>query len=293
MILVTGGSGFIGRRVVARLVDGGHRVRVVARGQRGGDLPGSVEVARGSVVSGEGLAEAMDGAEKVVHLVAIIRETGDQSFESVIWRGTERVVEAAKVAGVKKFVYVSAIGAQDNPTYPYLQAKWQAERAVTRSGLNYTILRPSIVFGEGDEFINALASLVRYNPLVPVAGTGKTRFQPIWVEDLVTCIVACVEEDAHCGEVLEVGGPEHLSYDQMVDIVKEALGKSRVKLHVPLSVMRPLARVMEWALTKPPVTREQLKMLSLDNVTGTDAVMKSFGVQPRRLADTLDYIRER
>jgi len=293
MILVTGGSGFIGRRVVARLVDGGHRVRVVARGQRGGDLPESVEVARGSVVSGEGLAEAMDGAEKVVHLVAIIRETGDQSFESVIWRGTERVVEAAKVAGVKKFVYVSAIGAQDNPTYPYLQAKWQAERAVARSGLNHAILRPSIVFGEGDEFINALASLVRYNPLVPVAGTGKTRFQPIWVEDLVTCIVACVEEDAHCGEVLEVGGPEHLSYDQMVDIVKEALGKSRVKLHVPLAVMRPLARVMEWALTKPPVTREQLKMLSLDNVTGTDAVMKSFGVQPRRLADTLDYITQR
>ena len=291
MILVTGGSGFIGRRVVARLVDGGHKVRVLARGRRRADLPEDVEVAQGSVVSGEGLPEAMAGVEKVVHLVAIIRETGDQSFEGVIWRGAERVVEAAKVAAVKKFVYVSAIGAQDNPTYPYLQAKWKAERAVARSGLSHTILRPSIVFGEGDEFINALAGLVRYNPLVPVAGDGKTRFQPIWVEDLVTCIVACLDEGAHSGEVLELGGPEHLSYDQMLDIVKEALGKSRFKLHLPLAVMRPVAQVMEWVLPKPPVTKEQLKMLSLDNVTETDAVTKSFGVQPQRLADTLDYIR--
>jgi len=293
MILLTGGSGFIGRRVAARLVDGGHKVRALARGRRRADLPDGVEVAQGNVVSGEGLPEAMAGVEKVIHLVAIIRERGDQTFQTVIWRGTERVVEAAKVAAVKKLVYVSAIGAQDDPTYPYLQAKWQAERAVMRSGLNHTILRPSIVFGEGDEFINALAGLVRYNPLVPVAGDGKTKFQPLWVEDLVTCIVACLDEDAHNGEVLEVGGPEHLTYDQMLDIVKEALGKSRMKLHVPLAVMRPLAQVMEWVLPKPPVTREQLKMLTLDNVTGTDAVTKSFGIQPRRLANTLDYIRRR
>jgi uncharacterized protein YbjT (DUF2867 family) len=293
MILVTGGSGFIGRRVAARLVDSGHKVRVLARGQRRAELPDGVEVAQANVVSGEGLPEAMVGVEKVVHLVAIIRETGNQTFETVIWRGTERVVEAAKVAAVRKLVYVSAIGARDDSAYPYLQAKWQAERAVMRSGLNHTILRPSIVFGEDDEFINALAGLVRYNLLVPVAGDGKAKFQPLWVEDLATCVVVCLDEDAHKGEVLEVGGPEHLTYDQMLDIVKEALGKSRMKLHVPLAVMRPLAQVMEWVLSKPPVTREQLKMLALDNVTGTDAVMKSFGIQPRRLADTLDYIRRR
>ncbi len=293
MILVTGGSGFIGRRVVARLVDSGHKVRVLARGQRRAELPDGVEVAQANVVTGEGLPEAMAGVEKVVHLVAIIRETGDQTFQTVIWRGTERVVDAAKVAAVKKLVYVSAIGARDDPAYPYLQAKWQAERAVMRSGLNHTILRPSVVFGEDDEFINALVGLVRYNPLVPVAGDGKTKFQPLWVEDLATCVVVCLDEDAHDGEVLEVGGPEHLTYDQMLDIVKKALGKSRMKLHVPLAVMRPLAQVMEWVLSKPPVTREQLKMLALDNVTGTDAVMESFGIQPRRLADTLDYIRRR
>ncbi len=291
MILVTGGSGFIGRRVVSRLADGGSNLRVLARGQRHADLPEGVEVARGDVVSGEGLPEAMAGVEKVVHLVAIIRESGGQTFEANIWRGTEKVVEAAKAAGVKKFVYVSAIGAQDNPTYRYLHAKWQAERAVKLSGLTYTILRPSIVFGEGDEFINALAGLVRYNPVVPVAGDGKARFQPIWVEDLVTCIVACLDEDAHAGQTLEIGGPEQLTYDELLDVVKEALGRSRIKVHVPLAVMRPLAQVMEWVLPKPPVTGEQLKMLALDNIAETDSVMRQFGVQPRRLADSLDYIK--
>jgi len=291
MILVTGGSGFIGRRVVARLADGGSGVRVLARGQRPADLPSRVEAVNADVLSGEGLTEAMSGIEKAVHTVAVIRESGGQTFEGVIRRGTERVVAAAKLAGVKKLVHVSAIGAQDNLTYPYLHAKWWAERAVASGGIKYTILRPSIVFGEGDEFMNALAGLVRYNPIVPVAGNGRAKFQPIWVEDLVTCIVACLDEDAHDGETLEVGGPEHLTYDEMVDIVKQALGKSRIKAHVPLALMRPLAQVMEWVLPRPPVTQEQLKMLALDNTTDTDSVTRSFGVQPRRLADSLDYIK--
>jgi len=291
MILVTGGSGFIGRRVVARLADGGSGVRVLARGQRPADLPSRVETVNADVLSGEGLTEAMSGIEKAVHTVAVIRESGGQTFEGVIRRGTERVVAAAKLAGVKKLVHVSAIGAQDNLTYPYLHAKWWAERAVASGGIKYTILRPSIVFGEGDEFMNALAGLVRYNPIVPVAGNGRAKFQPIWVEDLVTCIVACLDEDAHDGETLEVGGPEHLTYDEMVDIVKQALGKSRIKAHVPLALMRPLAQVMEWVLPRPPVTQEQLKMLALDNTTDTDSVTRSFGVQPRRLADSLDYIK--
>ena len=291
MILVSGGSGFIGRRVVSRLAEGDNSLRVLARGQRRADLPAGVEVVQGDVASGEGLSEAMSGAKNVIHLVAVIRESGGQTFEAAIRRGTERLVEAAKVAGVKKFVYVSAIGAQDNPKYPYLHAKWAAERAVMLSGLKYTLLRPSIVFGEGDEFINALAGLVRYNPVVPVAGNGKTKFQPIWIEDLVTCIVACLDEDTHTGQTLEIGGPEHLTYDEILDIVKATLGKSRVKVHVPLALMRPLAQMMEWVLPKPPVTTEQLKMLALDNIAETDSVMKNFGIQPRRLADSLDYIK--
>src|SRR3989304_9285010 len=150
MTLVTGGSGFIGRRVVARLTDRGNSVRVLARGQRPAELPNRVETVNADVLSGEGLSEAMSGIEKVIHTVAIIRESGGQTFEGVIRRGTERVVAAAKLAGVKKLVHVSAIGAQDNLTYPYLHAKWWAGRAAASGGGQDTILRRSIVFGEGD-----------------------------------------------------------------------------------------------------------------------------------------------
>jgi len=292
MILVTGGTGFIGRRLVARLAEGGQAVRVLARGQRQAELAAGVETARGDVVSGEGLPQAMAGAERAVHLVAIIREGRGQTFDGVIGQGTERVAEAARAAGVQKLVYVSAIGARDDPTYPYLIAKWRAEQAVINSGLNYTVLRPSIIFGEGDEFINALAGLAR-RPVVPIAGDGRSRFQPLWVEDLVSCIVASLNDGSHDRETVEVGGPEQLTYEELVDIVMRELGVSRRKVHVPLMVMRPLARLMEWTLPRPPVTVEQLKMLALDNVTEPDAVPKWFGFQPRPLADGIGYISAR
>lgn len=274
-----------------RLAEGGRGVRALARGQRRADLPAGVETATGNVVSGEGLPEAMAGVERVVHLVAIIREGRGQTFDGVIRRGTERVVEAAVAAGVQKLVYVSAIGARDDPTYPYLVAKWRAEQAVVNCGLNYTILRPSIIFGVGDEFINALAGLAR-RPVVPIAGDGRSKFQPLWVEDLVSCIVASLDGGAHDREIVEVGGPEQFTYEELVDEVMRELGVSRRKVHVPLALMKLLARLMG-VLPRPPVTVEQLKMLALDNVTEPDAVQKAFGFPPRRLADGIGYVSAR
>lgn len=291
MILVTGGTGYIGRRVAARLAEQGEKVRVVARGLRQAPLPDTVEVVPGNVRTGDGLAEAMGGVEKVAHLVGIIREVGEQTFDGVIRGGTENVVNAARQAGIKKFLHMSALGARDDPAFPYLKAKWDAERIVIRSGLNYTILRPSVVFGEGDEFINALAGLVRRNPVVPIAGDGRTLFQPIWLEDVVTCIVTCLLEGQHDGKIVEIGGPEHLSYEQMVDIVTAALERRRRKAHIPLFLMRPLVRVMERVLSRPPVTGEQLKMLRLNNITAIDSVERQFGFAPKRLAEGIDYIK--
>ena len=165
---------------------------MAARGERKADFPAGVEQVRADVVSGEGLAEAMAGVEKVVHLVGVITEKGSQRFDAVIRGGTANIVDEAERAGVRKLVYVSAIGAAPDPKFPYWHAKWLAEQAVTASSLNYTILRPSLLFGPEDDFFNRLNRLVRRAPVVPVAGNGKTRFQPIWVEDVVSCIVACL-----------------------------------------------------------------------------------------------------
>lgn len=291
MILVTGGSGFVGRRLVARLVEAGERVRVIARGLRQAQLPAGVEVVKGNVISGQGLPQAMEGVERVVHLVAIIRESGDQTFDGVIRQGAPNVVNAAKAVGVKKFVHQSAVGARDDPHFRYHKAKWHAEQAVMASGLKYTVVRPSLIFGEDDEFFTTLAGLVRWNPVVPIAGDGRTRFQPIWVEDVVTCLAQCLKDGVHDNAVVEIGGPEHLTYEEMVDIVAQVLGKRRLKAHIPLFLMRPLVSFMEFVLSRPAVTREQLKMLAIDNVTQLDAVPRQFGFQPQRLAAGLDYLK--
>lgn len=291
MILVTGGTGFIGSHVVARLAASGLIVRVASRGERDLNLPKSVEHVRADVVSGEGLAEAVAGVDRVAHLIGIIAEKGKQKFDPVIRGGTENVVSAAMDAGIKKLVYVSAIGAAPGPQFPYWHAKWQAEQSIINSGLNYTIIRPSLAFGPEDEFFNRLTGLVRRAPVVPVAGNGKTKFQPIWVEDVATCVIACLEEGKHDGRIVEIGGPEQYSYDELLDIVSEALGKRRRKVHLPLWYMRLVARAMQLVLSKPPVTTQQLAMLAKDNVTALDAVQAQFGFEPRRLPDALSYIR--
>jgi len=287
MILVTGGTGFIGRHVVARLAEGGKPVRVAARGSRKADLPDGVEQVTADIVSGEGLAEAMAGADRVAHLVAVITEKGGQRFDAVIRGGTANVVSEAEKAGVKKLVYVSAIGAAQDPKYPYWHAKWQAEQAVAASNLNYTILRPSLVFGPEDDFFNRLQRLIRHAPIVPVAGDGKTRFQPIWVEDVVTCVVACLNEGVHDREIVEIGGSEYYTYNEIIDLIRRKVGTRKPKVHVPLWAMRPGARVLQAVLPSPPVTTDQLAMLSKDNATALDAVPKAFGFTPMSLRDGL------
>ncbi len=290
MILVTGGTGFIGRHLVARLVAGGEKIRVAARGSRKADLPQGVEQAHADVVTGEGLAQALAGVEAVANLAGIIVEKGAQTFDAVIRGGTVNLVREAEKAGVKKLVYVSAIGAAPDPKFPYWQAKWAAEQSLISSSLNYTILRPSLLFGPEDDFFNRLARLIKQAPVVPIAGNGRTRFQPIWVEDVVTCVAATLAAGTHDRQLIEIGGPEYFTYDEIIDLLKTALGKRRLAVHLPLWLMRPAARVMS-ILPSPPVTTDQLNMLAKDNTTAIDALSSQFGFTPKSLKDGLAHLR--
>ena len=290
MILVTGGTGFIGRHLVARLAEGGQQIRVAARGSRKADLPEGVEQARADVVTGEGLAHALAGVEAVANLAGIIVAKGAQTFDAVIRGGTVNLVREAEKAGVKKLVYVSAIGAAPDPKFPYWHAKWEAEQAVISSSLNYTILRPSLLFGPEDDFFNRLARLIKQAPVVPIAGNGRTRFQPIWVEDVVTCVAASLAEGTHDRQLIEIGGPEYFTYNEIIDLLKTALGKRRLAVHLPLWLMRPAARVMS-ILPSPPVTTDQLNMLAKDNTTAIDALSSQFGFTPKSLKDGLAHLR--
>ena len=292
--LVTGSAGFVGREVVRALRSQGVDVRCLVHtpGREQAFLGQQVEIHYGSVGDPASLRAALYDVQAVVHLVAVIRERGGASFQEINKKGTENVVRAAVDAGVGHLIHISALGALDNPDYPYLFSKWQGEQAVIASGIPYTIIRPSIVFGPGDEFVTVLAGLVRAFPLVPVAGSGRVRLQPIAAEDLSRCAAESVGRDDLKGKVLEIGGPQQLSYNEIVDVIVGTYGVTRVKVHVPLPVVLLMARVMGALLPESPATPEQLRMLSISNVAGLDTVHEVFGFTPRPLAGNIDYVKD-
>lgn len=293
LVLVTGATGFVGREVVKALADCGFEIRCLVHTPGRESVLGNqqVDVHYGSVGDKAALRAAFYGVDAVVHLVGAIRQKGTATFQNLNRRGSETVVETAKDAGVKHFLYVSALGATDDVRYPYLTSKWQAEQAVINSGMPYTILRPSVQFGPGDEFINTLAGLVRISPVIPIIGRGRNRFQPIAVQEVAECVAAATGNDEFHGKTIEIGGPEHLSYIEIVDIITGTYQVWRTKLHIPIWAMRLVVRLMELLLPRPPATREQLRMLPMNNVSKLDTVEDVFGFTPSPLQGNINYIK--
>jgi len=291
-IAITGGTGFVGIHTTRALTAAGHEVRLLARGTRGGPRPAGAQWMRADVVSGDGLADGMRGCDAAVNLVAIIREKGRQTFARVNAEGTANVARAAAEAGVGHLVHVSAIGVDPDPRYAYLASKWEGEQAVRGGTVPFTVLRPSLVFGPGDGFFTVLARLIRLNPVVPIVGDGRALFQPIAVSDLARIVALCIERGPSRA-VHEVGGPDQLTYEQIIDIVKAETGRVRRRnVHVPVGAMLPLAAIFEKVLPNPPVTPSQLRMLEKANVTNPDAVVSQFGFEPLRFAENVDYLHE-
>lgn len=291
-IFITGGTGFVGSNIREALGD--RPVRLLVRSKasfRTLESP-TVEVVEGDVSQPETLRGAMDGCDTVIHLVAIIAEEGGATFDHVIRQGTVNIVDEAKQAGIKRFIDMSAMGAMDDPRYSYLKAKWDAEQAVKRSEIPWTIFRPSVIFGPGDGFINVLANLVRKAPIIPVVGTGKSKFQPVSVKEVASAYVHALDNPETAGEIFELGGPEILTYEELLDTIAARLSMKKPKVHVPVGLMKPvvsLSKALPKAL-RPPVTEEQLRMLALDNCTNDSATARLIGHQPIRLRDGIDYI---
>ncbi len=294
LVLVTGATGFLGRRVVRKLLERHHRVRCLVH------VPGrerifdhrTVEVHYGDISDSESLSQALYDVEAVVHLVAIIREGRRATFDRINRQGTSNLLAVAKAAGVREFQHVSAIGAANDRSYPYLYSKWQAEREVVNSGLLYTIFRPSIMFGEGDEFLTSLAGLVRLGPVVPVIGQGRNRMQPICADDVARCVAASVGNQDLRGRTLELGGPEQLSYNQLVDEVARAMGKRRLKFHIPTWAAYAAGALMGKLMPRAPITTGQIQMVRIRNVADGDDLKTTFGFTPRPLRGNIDYVKD-
>jgi NADH dehydrogenase len=260
-------------------------VRTPAKAPALADL--GVEVVPGDISDRASLEAAAAGIERVIHLVGIIQEAPGATFQSVHVDGTRNLLEASKKAGVRHFMYQSALGTRPNAKSRYHQTKWEAEELVSKSGIPFTILRPSLIYGPGDQFTLRLAEMIRLSPVLPVIGSGRSRIQPIFIDDVVQCILKIVMSDSYLNEIYKIGGPEELTYEEVTKAIAGALGVDRPVVHMPLFFMRTMAKVAEAVLPKPPVTTDQLIMLQEDNVCSLRDIREVFGVEPVRFKEGL------
>lgn len=293
-ILITGITGFVGSHLAERLAAERHTVRGVVRDpNRRGHLKSNVrvELAQGDITRRDTLTAAMQGMDAVAHLVAIPFEKGGATFRAINVNGTRNVVLAAEAAGVKRFIHQSALAADPKSPYAYLRSKGEGEDAVRASRREWTIFRPSVLVGPEDEFVNALARWLVITPLAfPLVGNGQARFQPLWIEDMVTLMVQALNQPRTIHQTYEVGGPEILTYEAMVKQILFALHRQRMLLKIPVPLMRPVIQGMEIVLPKPPATTSLLELLKVDNTATLDSVEKNFGFKPRRFAEVISYL---
>jgi uncharacterized protein YbjT (DUF2867 family) len=289
MILVTGANGFVGRNLVGRLRKDGIAVRALvrnpAKAARLRDL--GAELAEGDISNPSSLEMAMQGCKKVIHLVGIIQEAPGVTFKGVHIDGTRNMLDAAKKAGVKQFFLQSALGTRPNAKSQYHRTKWEAEELVRASGLPFTILRPSLIYGPGDLFTIRLAETIKISPVLPVIGTGQSKVQPIFIDDVNECIRKISTSDSYLNEMYEIGGPEQLTYEEVTKAIAAALGIKRPTVHMPMFFMRTMAKVAETMLPKPPVTMDQLIMLQEDNVCDMRDIREVFGIEPVKFREGL------
>ncbi len=303
-VLVTGANGFVGSHMVPALVDAGHRVIALVRDDTGGAevlhrLPATsraaVEARHGDVTKPATLPAALTGTDAVLHLVAIARDwDGGASLRLVNTEGTRNLVAAATDAGVTRFIHLGALAVVDDPDLHYAGSKARAMTLVRESGLRWTILSPSLLFGPRDGFFNILAGLVRMSPgILPITGKGDARFQPLAIDDLARVAVATLADDATIGREFPLGGPRTWTYREIVQEVLRGMGRRRLLVPMPVAVIRLVAGLAEAVHLPFPVATDQLRQLRLDNVGPLDSVRAGFGFDPRPMEGGLTHLRRK
>jgi nucleoside-diphosphate-sugar epimerase len=286
-VFLTGATGFVGSSILKKCMAEGHSVYALVRPGSEHKLPGdslhneNFNLVKGNLHDPFSYQDSLKQCEAVIHLVGIIREipSKDLTFQRIHIDGTKNLVEAAVNAGVQRFVHMSALGARPTATSEYHATKWAAEELVRAGGLDYVIFRPSVIFGPDDEFVNMLCGLVKL-PICPVIGDGKYRLQPVSIHT-VSSLFEQALSTAHTHSEYEVGGPEAMTYNELLNVIGRALGKKKViKFHQPLWLMKPVVHTLD-RFPFFPITRNQLTMLLEENIcTNGERIYFDFNVQP-------------
>ncbi len=297
-VLVTGGTGFLGRQVARALIARGFLPRLLVRDGSESRIPEDVRrscrVTPGDVTDYDSVENAAQGTGAVVHLAGIVREFPARgiTFDRLHVRATRNAVKAARRWGISRFVHVSALGAWPGDPGAFFDSKGRGEAIVANSGLRWTIYRPSVIFGPGDRFVDTLLAVLRRSPVAAVPGSGRVRFQPVFVGDVAHAVADAVTRPQTEERSIDVGGPERLSLDEIVDAVSRALGRRIPKVHVPLALLRPLVRSLS-RFERFPFSPQEIEFLAADNICESGPYWSAIGRAPLSLDDYLESVTGR
>ena len=286
MILVSGASGYLGSHITRRLAEDGVPVRAMVRDRERTEAEGrlaglDIEWVEADVTKPHSLPAAFGGIAAAIHTVAIAIEKPGMDYETINYQGTVNFVEASLSAGVTRFINISQLGAQSSLPYRFLASKGKAQEYVAAADLDWTAFRPSVIWGPEDEFANSFARLIPLTPVIfPIVGDENALFQPVWVEDVATCVLKSIQDPDTYGREYEIGGPEILTLEEIERRTMQALGARRIMIHFPMPLIRTAVTVMEKIMPSPPVTRSLLELLAVSNVTSMNEIEK-FVPEPR------------
>ena len=294
MILVTGGNGYVASYTITQLKKHTTQpIRALIRNesQSAKIREQGAEPFIGDVTDPESLKRACEGVDRIIHLAAVNRDKGTVTMQRVNAEGTINLVNAAKNAGVKHIVQVVGLGADANRPYPLASSQGIGVDYLMKSGVPYTILEASVIFGAGDEFLNTLAGLARIPPVMIVPGDGQSRFQPIAAQDVAACAVKSLSLPAALNQRLQICGSEIFTLEQIIDAIMAEMGIRRIKMKMPVPVLKIAVNIMDKTLPKPPVTPSLLAQIGVDNVATNNTTESVFGIKPIKLKEGIGFVR--
>ena len=295
MILITGATGFVGSALIRNLNNLEKPLRLLLRpSPQSPRIPHGVkvEVAVSSLKDERGLLAAMRDVDIVYHLVGTEREGSRADLNGVDIEGTETLAKVAAQVGVERFFYLSHLGADRASAFPVMKAKGIAEGLIKKSGVNFTIFRSSAAFGPDDHFTTMIKRILKVNPfLFFMPGDGLVNLQPLWIEDLVTCLTWALEEEKTKNQTYPIGGCEYLTFHQIVELIMEVTHQKRTIVNSSPAFLRTMNLIAEQALNRSPVSIYWLDYLAVDHTTALDTLPRLFGLMPARLSLMIDYLK--
>ena len=295
MIMITGGTGFVGNALIRQLSTLGYPIKLLIRPSKSSpNFPTGIplDVAIASFSDMKGLRAAMKGVDIIFHLASAESSGRQAQLNLVDVQGTEMLAQAASQAKVNRFIYLSHLGADNASAYPLLKAKAFAERAIKKTNLPYTIVRSAVAFGKDDHFTNGLASLLKLSPfVVMLPDEGSTLLQPIWVDDLATALTWAIDMPQTINETIEIGGPEYLSFKEICTLITEKMGIKRHFINVPPVLLRFFTEIFETITPNFPSSVFWLDYLATNRTTSMDVLPREFSLIPARMHQRLDYLK--